>query len=130
MNIHGVFYVKDATLVEKQKQVELPPEAMETDSDIQLPDVEKMAANEEKPSVVPDGDVPPPPTGEVPPPPAEAEKMEGTNDADGAPNEETPNEETPDGETPTDSPETEKKVRELWWWYTRGFSLKRWDWVL
>lgn len=56
INIHGVFYVKDATMVEKQKVVETPPEAMETESlptDVQLPDVEKMAAGE--PAVVPDG---------------------------------------------------------------------------
>lgn len=46
MNIHGVFYVKDATMVEKQSPVEVP-EAMDTDSvplDVQLPDVDKMAA--------------------------------------------------------------------------------------
>lgn len=45
MNIHGVFYVKDATMVEKQSPVEVP-EAMDTDSvplDVQLPDVDKMA---------------------------------------------------------------------------------------
>lgn len=52
-----MFYVKDATLVEKQKLVEVP-EAMETEflpTDVQLPDVDKMAAG--GPPVVPDGDL-------------------------------------------------------------------------
>ncbi len=47
MNIHGIFLVKDATMVEKQKQPPpTEPEAMDTDpvaNDVQLPDVEKMA---------------------------------------------------------------------------------------
>lgn len=62
MNIHGVFYVKDASLVEKQKQVaepEVPPNAMEMDSvptEVQLPDVDKMA-DKTSGNAVPDGEV-------------------------------------------------------------------------
>ena len=48
MNIHGIFTVKDASQVEKQKPVDSPEstESMEIDSvpsDIQLPEVDKMA---------------------------------------------------------------------------------------
>lgn len=56
LNIHGIFFVKDATLVEKQKVVDVP-EAMEMDSapaDVQLPDVDKMADKSNQNSV--DGD--------------------------------------------------------------------------
>ena len=60
MNIHGIFFVKDATMVEKQKQAAVAevPEAMETDpvtSDVQLPDVEKMADKGEGSKTVTDG---------------------------------------------------------------------------
>lgn len=95
MNIHGVFYIKEATLVEKQKQPEMSAEAMETDSgvplNVQLPEVDKMAAGgggesngEGSTSTAATNEEPPPP----PPPqsetetPAEGEKMdEGTSES-------------------------------------------------
>lgn len=77
-----MFYIKDATMVEKQKLVEVP-EAMETESlptDVQLPDVATMAAGDAKvetPSVVPDGEVVTDGSGAETPATAESAAREG-----------------------------------------------------
>ena len=77
MNIHGIFFVKDATMVEKQKQ---PPEAMETDpvaNEVQLPDVEKMADKSEE-KTVPDGGGPVPEEEKMNDDPAQADEGDST----------------------------------------------------
>jgi len=101
LNIHGIFFVKDATMVEKQKQepVAEVPEAMETDpvtNDVQLPEVEKMADKAEDSNATDGGETAPGPEEKMndDPAPAEEEKnSEGSatdlNEANGKEEEKT-----------------------------------------
>ena len=93
VNIHGIFYIKSAMLVEKTQN----DEAMETDSvpnEVQLPDVEMMSGgksgtDEKKPEEGVGSN-----TGQ------EGENVEGTNET----------EETNAGSSKNDSPDIEKKM--------------------